>query len=71
LLSDFNEEDRRASVSRLSIKDIGLRVAAELDRAGENLGFFLTLASKEGVSSIIDTLLDSRSVSEELFVKSR
>jgi len=42
LLSEFNEEEKRASVSRLSIKDIGLRVAAELDRAGENFGFFLT-----------------------------
>jgi len=45
--------------------------AVELERLGKNLGFFLTLESKEGVSSIIDTLLDSVSESEELFVISR
>jgi len=48
LLSEFNEEESRASLSGLLIKEMGLRVAVELDRAGENLGLFLTLASKEG-----------------------
>jgi len=56
LLSEFNEEERRASLSKLLITDMGLRVIVELDRVGENLGFLLTLAAKEGVSSIIDTL---------------
>jgi len=71
LLSEFSEKERMASLSCPLVKEIGLRVSAELDWVGENLGFFLTLASKKGVSSIIDTLLDSISDSEELFVKSR
>jgi len=50
---------------------MGLRVIVELNRVGENLDFFLTLTAKEGVLSIIDTLLDSTLNSEELFVKSR
>jgi len=58
LLSEFKEEEGRASLSRLLLKEMGLRVIVELDSMGENLGFFLTLASKEGVSSILDTLFD-------------